>query len=292
MCRLFGFRSAVLSRAHRSLVEAENALSVQARAHPDGWGIGWFQGDDAFLLKSETGAEGSESFRKASERLASHTLVVHVRRATVGAVEPRNVHPFRHGRWVFAHNGTLHGFDALGPVLAEDTPPDLREAVHGDTDSEAAFYWLLGRLRRAGHDPLGATVDADGVGDVLVDALRDLYALSLRHGCPVPVVNFLLTNGRIFFANRSGRELHMASQKRSCRDAATCPAEKICLAPVRADDRVNHLLVASERIGDEDAWEEVPEGTLVSLSADFRVRLRSGVHAHVQADAQADARAV
>ena len=39
MCRLFGFRSSVESRAHNSLVVAENAVANQANQHSDGWGI-------------------------------------------------------------------------------------------------------------------------------------------------------------------------------------------------------------------------------------------------------------
>lgn len=277
MCRLFGFKSAVLSRAHRSLIAAENALSVQARAHRDGWGIGWFHGPEAYLLKSEAGADACDSFRRAADRLASQTLVVHVRKATVGNVSPLNVHPFRHGRWVFAHNGTLLGFDRLAPALLADTPPSLRDLILGQTDSEHLFAWLLGKLERAGIDPLGAhPADTDRVGDVLHDALAELFGMSHALGVDRPIVNFILTNGGTFVANRAGRELHLASQKRACRDAATCPAEKICLAPARADDRVNHLLVASERIGDEDLWEEVPDNTLVTLSPDFRLRLRPG----------------
>ncbi len=280
MCRLFGFRSAVLSRAHRSLIEAENALAVQARAHPDGWGIGWFHGEEAYLLKSAAGAEACEDFRRASERLASHTLVVHVRRATVGAIDPRNVHPFRHGRWVFAHNGTLHGFDVLGPVLAEDTPASLRAQVIGDTDTEALFAWLLGRMDAAGIDARGVVpVDVVALTEVLREALGMLFALCARLGLERPIVNFLLTNGRVFVANRAGRELYLASQKRRCRDAATCPAEKICLAPVRADDRVNHLLVASEPIGDEDVWEPIPDNTMVALTEGFRLHVAAGAPA-------------
>ena len=41
----------------------------------------------------------------------------------------------------------------------------------------------------------------------------------------------------------------------------------------RADDRVNPLLVASEPIGDEDRWEEVPEGHLVSVGDGWRLRV-------------------
>jgi hypothetical protein len=51
------------------------------------------------------------------------------------------------------------------------------------------------------------------------------------------------------------------------------------MRPTRADDRVNHLLVASERIGDEDRWEEVPEGGMVVLSEDFRLTMRGPVPA-------------
>ena len=36
-------------------------------------------------------------FRRFSEGLRSHTLLVHIRKATVGAVEPINSHPFRYG---------------------------------------------------------------------------------------------------------------------------------------------------------------------------------------------------
>jgi predicted glutamine amidotransferase len=129
-------------------------------------------------------------------------------------------------------------------------------------------------------DPLGiATVDAVALSDVLRESLAALFALSARHGLERPIVNFLLTNGRVFVANRAGRELYLASQKRRCRDASTCAAEKICLAPTRADDRVNHLLVASEPIGDEDVWEPIPDNTMVALTEGFRLHVSAGAPA-------------
>jgi glutamine amidotransferase len=274
MCRLFGFKSAVVSNAHRSLVAADNALAEQARAHTDGWGIGYFQGDEPFVIKSTHGAAGDSSFRRASERLSSHTLVAHVRRATVGAVEPVNVHPFRHGRWLFAHNGTLHGFDVLRPPLVDGIPADLRARVLGSTDTEVLFFHVLTALQTAGVAACGTGVgDVDTVRDGARRALEGLFELAARMGTPSPVVNFILTNGSVFLANRAGRELFLATQKLMCRDEATCPAEKVCLRAARADDRVNHLLVASEPIGDEDRWEEVPEGHLVSVGDGWRLRV-------------------
>lgn len=38
--------------------------------------------------------------------------------------------------------------------------------------------------------------------------------------------------------------------------------------------------MASERIGDEDIWEEVPEGGMVLLSEDFRLRQSLGTNPH------------
>ena len=273
MCRLFGFRSAVLSRAHRSLIEAENALAQQATSHPDGWGLAYFHHGEPYRIKSARGAADSASFRRASESLASHTMVAHVRRATVGDLSSFNVHPFRHGRWVCAHNGTLFGFDTLGPRLMAEMRGDLGSRVLGTTDSETLFFWLLSRLEAVGIDPLG-NVDPE-VGlltDTLLDAHARLRAHALAAGAETPVVNFILTNGSTFCAQRFGRDLFLASQKIRCRDAHTCPwPDRICLEPERFDGRLNHLLLASERIGDEDRWERVPDATLLVVGPDFRL---------------------
>ncbi len=279
MCRLFGFRSAVVSRAHRSLIEAGNALRHQARDHADGWGIGWFLGREAYLLKSQEGAHVDDGFRRAADRLASHTMVVHVRKATVGRVHPRNVHPFRSGRWVFAHNGTIHSFDRVGPRMRAQMPRELRERVLGETDTETLFHWLLGRFAESGLCPRGVEeCDVERLGGVLASAVAELARLAAEEGAAPPAVNFILTDGQVFVAHRRGRELFLATQKQTCHDAPTCPAEKICLLGARPLDeagraRVNHLIVASERIGDEDAWEEVPDGHLLVLGADFRLRM-------------------
>lgn len=271
MCRLFGFKSAVLSRAHRSLVEAENALSQQARMHPDGWGIAWFQGGQAWIVKSELGASDSESFRRASAHLASNTMIAHVRRATVGSTTPNNTHPFRCGRWVFAHNGTLFDFERLRDSLVDDLPPPLRHNILGTTDTETLFHWLLAQLVAAGLD-LTRTPPAERVLPALRDARERLLARAEAAGCRSPVINFLLTDGTLFVAQRYGRELYMATQKVACADAGTCAwADKICLLPERPGNRLNHLLVASERIGDEDRWEEVPEGAILAVGEDLRL---------------------
>ena len=274
MCRLFGFRSAVVSRAHRSLIEAQNALAEQAREHPHGWGIGWFSGNDAYVVKRDAAAASDDTFREAAERLSSNTLVAHVRRATVGGVSDWNTHPFRIGRWLFAHNGNIEGFSRMADRMRAATPESLGKRRLGETDSEAFFLFLLGKFASRGVDVSGAGPAApESVAESAREALAEVREWAVELGEPAPIMNFLLTNGADFFAQRSGRELFFATQKFHCRDALTCAEpEKPCLLAARPYDRVNHLLVTSERIGDEDRWEEVPDDTMLALGNDFRLR--------------------
>lgn len=267
----------MVSRAHRSLIAAHNSVAEQAREHPHGWGIGYFQSGDAYVIKSETAAAECESFRRAADQLASHTLVAHVRRATVGEVGPLNTHPFRNGRWIFAHNGTVFDFDRIEGRMREATPADLLSRRLGSTDTELLFFFLLGRLADAGIDPEGRSPTMiEPLAGAIVSAMESLHRWSAESGAQRPVVNFLLTNGRAFVAHRDGRELYFATQKSRCRDSETCAErEKPCLLDARPHERVNHLLVASERIGDEDRWEEVPDRAIVALAEDFRLRVWS-----------------
>lgn len=271
---MFGFRSAVPSRAHRSLVEAENALSAQSMRHPDGWGIGWILDDDAYIIKSANAAHACARFQRASRRLTSHTFLVHVRRATVGTVDHVNAHPFRCGRWLFAHNGTIFGFEQLRGWLEAQIDPALEPLIHGDTDSECLFFFVLSRLVQAGADRTGrAPSDAPTVARIVRLALLELDARAAALGVHRPILNVLLTDGRLLVAHKAGMPLFLSTQKRYCADFHTCEApSKVCMELVRPNAPVNHLLIASERIGEvENRWEEITDGATVLLDNAFRI---------------------
>ena len=273
MCRLFGFRSAVQSRAHRSLMEAENSLVDQAEMHPDGWGMAYYIDRDAYILKSEAAAHACERFQMASSRLQSNTFVVHVRRATVGQTDYLNSHPFRFGRWTFAHNGTLFEFQDYRDWVLGHIKMNRRPLILGNTDSEHFFHYLLAALERAGVDPTGhENVEATLVAGVVREAVDALFVEVESHGHAAPIVNFILTNGDVFIAMRAGLELYYATQKNRCGDFSTCEEpRKVCMESVRPDPQVNHLIVSSEKIGEEDIWEELPQGAIVALSKNFKI---------------------
>ncbi len=276
MCRLFGFRSAVESRAHRSLVSARNALVEQAREHRDGWGLGYYRGREPQVVRAVIAADACSRFRQASAEVSSRTFVVHVRKATVGDVRPENLHPFCHLRWMFAHNGTIHGVGAIRDRMLRSIPRSLGLVQCGTTDTELLFHYLLGSLERAGISLDEVRPSADRIGDVCLDAVAQVCRWADAAGLPKPSLNFVLTNGELFLGHRLGRDLYFATQKLSCGEKLTCTEpDKVCLLARRQTDRVTHLIVASERIGDEDSWEPLPDGGLVVLDADFRFSMRA-----------------
>jgi glutamine amidotransferase len=58
-------------------------------------------------------------------------------------VQRSNCHPFRHGRWLWMHNGSLAGFEQVKRDLLLAVDPALYPEIEGSTDTEALFYLAL-----------------------------------------------------------------------------------------------------------------------------------------------------
>ncbi|WP_331346111.1 class II glutamine amidotransferase [Cellvibrio sp. UBA7661] len=148
--------------------------------HKDGWGLAFYRNQQAQVFLDESPAAESplaESIQKTD--IKSNTIIAHIRKATVGAVKPRNCHPFQRNLWqqdwLFCHNGDLKGFN---PPLDDEFQPE------GDTDSELAFCFLLQELKR--HFPYGA----DSIDD-LFQWLNHLSEIIAAFG----TFNIILSNG-------------------------------------------------------------------------------------------------
>src|ERR1700742_3914635 len=150
MCRLFGFRSVIPSKVHRSLLAAENALGVQSNQHPDGWGVAFYVDGSPHVTRSPSTALGDSLFHRLSGVVSSQTVLAHVRKATQGPLTVLNCHPFQYGRWVFAHNGDIPDFEAWREALVTEVAPELRRFILGETDSEVIFFLFLTLLGEHG----------------------------------------------------------------------------------------------------------------------------------------------
>jgi len=277
MCRLYGFRATEPTKVECTLVYAQNALLIQSKAdrrglsHPDGWGIAYFAGDTPSTERRASAAHADVTFSTTAERVHARTVIAHIRRATVGANAIANTHPFQCGRWVFAHNGTVTGFDRLGRELAAETLPPLQRHRHGTTDSEQAFYWLLTRMTRAGIPPDAAAADEDALVAVMAGSITEL-ARRCEQAEPDEEtrLNFLLTDGRILLAARWGNTLHWV-ERDGIHDCEICGIPHVDHHP---GHRYRAVVVASEPISHE-TWQPVPQAQMVVVSADVSCRLQA-----------------
>ncbi|MHA1567385.1 MAG: class II glutamine amidotransferase, partial [Alphaproteobacteria bacterium] len=167
MCRLYGFRASEPTRVECSLVHAQNALMKQSRSdragmtHGHGWGVAEHPDTLPFVEKQAWAAYHGEHFKKTAKRVYARTVIAHVRRATVGPPGIENTHPFVHGVWLFAHNGTVPNFERVRPQLLDALSPQHRTEIEGSTDSEHIFRYLLTLWE---HDPARPLMETLRIG--------------------------------------------------------------------------------------------------------------------------------
>jgi predicted glutamine amidotransferase len=266
MCRLYALRANEPTRVECSLVRAQNALMAQSRGdreglmHGHGWGVAHY-GDGLPLIEKNTwAAHHGEHFQKKVARIYAHTVVAHVRRATVGPPSLENTHPFMYGRWTFAHNGTLPHFDQMRPRLLEHTDPVQRASLNGQTDSEHIFHYLLTFEGRGPDADLLETVRL-GLQQIVV------WCAEIDPKAPISL-NIVLTDGERLVGSRLNRSLWFLARDHTF----VCP---ICGQPhVQHQPGVGYrsIEVASEPLTNEKEWKAVPDGTVYSVDPDFALR--------------------
>ncbi len=259
MCELFAMSSRLPSTVNLSLKTLADHGGGSA-PHDDGWGIAYYHGRFARLIKDCHAAYDSDWVKFVESRgLKSKITISHIRQATRGGVSLQNTHPFlrelggRHH--VFAHNGTLKGVqEHSGFNLGHFRPI-------GETDSERAFCSLLGRM-----EPLWMAGDeAPSLDDRF--AVFKSFAEEARDLGPA---NFLYSDGDYLFLQANIRHhenghvgppgLHALT--RQCKG----PSETVTGGGVAVTaENQEIILLASVPLTDED-WSPLPENTLLALS--------------------------
>jgi predicted glutamine amidotransferase len=217
--------------------------------HADGWGIAFYEDRGCRLfLDTKPAAQSPVAELVRTYPIRSLNVIAHIRKATVGVVALENTHPFMRemwGRyWTFAHNGTLKGFDPGGDG-------DCRYRPVGSTDSEAAFCYLLERLRRAFP---GAAPDDRSLYDTVAALARELRAFG--------EFNFLLSDGERLFAHCATRLAHIVRQAPFTRAHLVDEDYEVDFSLVTTPrDRV--AVVATVPLTDNEAWTSIEPGELV-----------------------------
>ena len=135
----------LLTRPDHSLIDQSlHARENVATTNGDGFGVGWYGSDGAPAVYRDTHpAWNDANLRTVAEHVASPIFLAHVRTATGTPVQRTNCHPFRHGSWLFQHNGSVPEFQRLKRRLVLGVDPDLYPHIEGSTDSETLFFLAL-----------------------------------------------------------------------------------------------------------------------------------------------------
>jgi predicted glutamine amidotransferase len=256
MCRWLAYSGspihleALLLNRERSLIDQSLHSRLGATTtNGDGVGVGWYgDGDDTpRLYRSTHPAWNDRNLRELSAGVMSHLFFAHIRASTGTAIQETNTHPFRHGRWLWMHNGLIRDFHQVRRDLMLSVDDALFESIEGTTDSELFFYLAL--TFGLEDDPIAAVARAVGL----------IEETGRRHGTELPLqMTVATTDGTTVWAFRYSSEGDSRSLWFSTRmDAlkALYPDNEE-LAGLDDETRV----VVSEPLGDlAGAWHEVPE---------------------------------
>src|SRR3954452_75362 len=173
----------------------DQSLHARMGAEPtngDGFGVGWYDTHGGpGVYHSVAPAWSDPNLRELSGHIASPLFMVHVRAAIGSPVQQTNCHPFRHGRWLFVHNGYIERFHELRRDLMLQVRPDLFAEITGSTDTEVLFHVAL---------TLGLETDPLGAMEAMVGMVEDV---AQRHGIADPVQgSFGISDGETLWAVR------------------------------------------------------------------------------------------
>ena len=268
MCELFAMSSRYPTSVGFSLETLARRGGLEG-PHKDGWGVAYYEGHDAFLLREPRPAAESGLVHFMERNGPPSNLVLsHIRHATQGETALRNTQPFQRelgGRaHVFAHNGNLPG------IREQCCLETSRYTPVGETDSEIAFCCLLERLETVWANMNGKLPSVESRFEIVT-----AFAEWLRSLGPF---NFIYTDGDTLFVHSHRRNqgdgevrppgLHLLV--RSCNEQAIDLSQSgVMMAPIAQE----LTLVASVPLTDEP-WEPVAEGDVIALKGGL-VRARS-----------------
>lgn len=145
MCELFTLSSSIPTEVSFSLDEFSKHGGLTDQ-HKDGWGIAYYEDNDARIVKETCSASESAYLNFVKDHsIRSNIIISHIRFATKGEISIRNTQPFSRelggNMHVFAHNGDL-------PDLEELPGFHLKHfKTVGNTDSEQAFCYLMEKMK-------------------------------------------------------------------------------------------------------------------------------------------------
>jgi glutamine amidotransferase len=258
MCRWLAYSGSpilleeLLYKPEHSLIDQSlhSRLGVDT-TNGDGFGVGWYGPDTETpaVFHSIEPAWNDRNLREVAGHVQSPLFLAHIRASTGTAVQQTNCHPFRHGRWLWVHNGLVRDFHRVKRELALAVDESLYPQMEGSTDSEMLFYLAL---------TFGLEENPPAAVERMVGHVEEV---GHRYGTEHPIqMTIGTTDGSSVWAFRyssegKSRSLYYSADMRSVREMYP---ERPRLQEASDETRI----IVSEPIVDlPGAWNEVPESS-------------------------------
>jgi len=257
MCRWLAYSGSpiLLSRAlytpaHSLIDQSLHSTMGAEPTNGDGFGIGWYDAmPEPGVFHSIEPAWNDANLRELAGHITSSHFFAHIRAAIGSAVQQTNCHPFRHGRWLFMHNGFVAELATVKRDLVLAIDESLYPEIKGQADTETLFYLAL---------TFGLEDDPP---DAVARTIGLVESVGQRRGVRYPFQGTIATTDgeRMWVVRYSSegksRSLFFTKDVPTLRDLYP---EREILHEVSADAR----LVVSEPMGElPGAWNEVPESS-------------------------------
>ena len=203
MCRWLAYSGSpvlleeLLYKPKHSLIDQSLHSQLGAETtNGDGFGIGWYGvGETPGVFHSVEPAWNDRNLHELAAHIASPLVFSHIRASSGSPVQQTNCHPFRHGRWLWMHNGLIRDFQQVRRDLVLAVDPSLYPEIEGSTDSEVFFFLAL---------TLGLEDDPPGAVERAVGLIEDT---GRAHGVEQPMqMTVATTDGKHVWAFRYSSE--------------------------------------------------------------------------------------
>ena len=257
MCRWLAYsgspvllKELLLEPRHSLIDQSLHSRPGAETTNGDGFGIGWYGvGESPGVFHSVEPAWNDRNLRDLAGHIQSPLLFAHIRASSGSPVQQTNCHPFRHGRWLWMHNGVLRDFPRVKRELVLAVDPSLYPQIEGSTDSEVFFFLAL---------TLGLEDDPPAAVAAAVGLIEDV---GRRHGVESPIQMTVATSDGVsvwvfrYSSERKSLSLFYSTDVPTLR---TLHPELEILENLSDESR----LIVSEPLRDiPGAWNEVPESS-------------------------------
>ncbi len=256
----------------RCIIAGHNDILKLKLPQAEGWGAGFYQHGELLTQTRPFEERRAPDLLELLADLEGQFLIGQLRAAPSEDIRRESFHPFLFKRWLFAHNGSIPGFDQVKDRMLESMPSFIRRSIKGPTDSEHLFHLFLsfmydeGQLDRMDCGPAV-------IREALVKALSTAGLLGCEVGQKPGASSVAVSNGSELVILREGIPTFYTFVE-GIENCAICRPRSFAAgkepAPIHHPE-VKAVIVVSGVEMPGKGWIELPDSSALSVSSSLAI---------------------